>query len=138
MFWLSLIVCTILTILFLHLLKHLNKDYYLWSLCRRIKTVDGSDLSTKVYIMPGSNAFGNNFDVMNLNSAGIFKIARSWNKRAQGKCFVLHFLFTAMLNINTAEDAEEILQSQKLITKNVIYDLLKPFLGDGLLISTGE
>lgn len=42
-----------------------------------------------------------------------------------------------MYNIVRAEEAEEILQSSKLITKNMIYELLKPFLGEGLLISTG-
>lgn len=43
-----------------------------------------------------------------------------------------------MYNIVRAEEAEEILQSPKLITKNMIYELLKPFLGEGLLISTGN
>lgn len=43
-----------------------------------------------------------------------------------------------MYNIIRAEEAEEVFQSSKLITKNVIYDLLRPFLGEGLLTSTGE
>ncbi|XP_017043706.1 probable cytochrome P450 4ac1 isoform X2 [Drosophila ficusphila] len=41
-----------------------------------------------------------------------------------------------MYNVVRAEEAEEIFQSTKLITKNVVYELIRPFLGDGLLIST--
>ncbi|XP_070073765.1 probable cytochrome P450 4ac1 isoform X3 [Drosophila takahashii] len=43
-----------------------------------------------------------------------------------------------MYNVVRAEEAEEIFQSTKLITKNVVYELIRPFLGDGLLISTDQ
>lgn len=57
--------------------------------------------------------------------------------QAKGRSYLWYFFGTPMYNIVRAEDAEEVFQSSKLITKNVIYDLLKPLLGEGLLTSTG-
>lgn len=42
-----------------------------------------------------------------------------------------------VLMIVNAEDAEIILSSSKHTDKSFIYDFLKPFLGNGLLISEG-
>lgn len=63
---------------------------------------------------------------------------REANVKSKGESFLLYFLFCPMYNVVRAEDAEEIFQSTKLITKNVVYNLIKPFLGEGLLVSTGE
>lgn len=58
--------------------------------------------------------------------------------RSKGHSYLFYFILGPMYNVVRAEDAEEILQSTKLITKNIVYSLIKPFLGEGLLVSTGE
>jgi len=68
----------------------------------------------------------------------LFKFVRDAYVIAEGRSYIFYIIFSGMYNVVRAEDVEEILQSTKLITKNVIYELLKPFLGDGLLISTGQ
>ena len=70
--------------------------------------------------------------------AQLFALFRKWSRDANGKAFILHFLWTSIYNITKAEDAEEVLQSQSIIRKSVGYFLLEPFLGEGLLVSTGE
>ncbi|KAM7353952.1 putative cytochrome P450 4ac1 [Cochliomyia hominivorax] len=134
---LILIAILMLIILAKYLIK-LNEDYFILSLCKRIKTVDGSALGDKVHIVGGKTIFGNNFDLLNMTPEKLFNFCRRNNSQTQGKSYILHFLFTAIYNVTNAQDAEEIFQSTTTITKNVIYDLLKPFLGDGLLISTNE
>lgn len=57
--------------------------------------------------------------------------------KSKGQSYILYFLLRPMYNVVRAEDAEEILQSTTLITKNHVYSLIKPFLGEGLLVSTG-
>lgn len=68
----------------------------------------------------------------------VFNYVRDAYAKAEGRSYLFYFLLRGMYNVVRAEDAEEILQSTKLITKNVIYELLEPFLGEGLLISTGK
>lgn len=63
--WVFLILAVLLIVLINYLLK-LNKDYYILSLCKRIKTVDGSPLEDKVVIIPGLTRFGNNFDLLTM------------------------------------------------------------------------
>lgn len=57
--------------------------------------------------------------------------------QAEGRNYLWYFFGMPMYNVIRAEEAEEIFQNPRLITKNVIYDLLRPFLGEGLLTSTG-
>lgn len=61
--WLLL---TIFIILLTIILRKLNEDYYILSLCKRIKTIDGSSLKDKVFIMPSKTIFGNNFDLLSM------------------------------------------------------------------------
>lgn len=68
----------------------------------------------------------------------MFNFVRESTAKAKGRNYLWYFLFAPMYNVVRAEEAEEIFQSTKLITKNVVYELIRPFLGDGLLISTGE
>ena len=56
-----LFATTILVTFFILWLKHLNRDYNLISLARRIKTVDGSPLEKSVPIACGF--WGNSFDL---------------------------------------------------------------------------
>lgn len=73
-----------------------------------------------------------------LTTAMLFRFVRDAYTKANGRSYLWYFLFAPMYNIVRAEDAEEVFQSTKLITKNVVYELLRPFMGDGLLISTGK
>ncbi|KAM7353951.1 putative cytochrome P450 4ac1 [Cochliomyia hominivorax] len=125
-------------IILIILLRKLNENYFLLSLCKRAKTVDGSPLESKVALIPGNTIFGNNFDLLNMTPEKVFNYCREMNGKSKGRSYILHFLFSSVYNVTNAQDAEEIFQSTTTITKNVIYDLLKPFLGDGLLISTDE
>lgn len=51
-------------------LKRLSEEYNLRAFCKHLKTVDGSKVSDKVYIVPGRTIFGNNFDILNSNPGG--------------------------------------------------------------------
>ncbi|XP_030383302.1 probable cytochrome P450 4ac1 [Scaptodrosophila lebanonensis] len=133
-----LIFTTLIIILLGLLLQRLNREYFLLSLCKRVKTEDGSDLESKVAVLPGTTRFGNNFDILKMTPSKIFNFVREAHVRAQGRNYVWYFLLAPMYNVTRAEEAEEIFQSTKLITKNVVYELLKPFLGEGLLTSTNE
>lgn len=139
------------------LLKHINRKYFILSLVKRIHTQDGSPLESKVSVLPGKTRFGNNFDILGMTPckygiwyeaidynrnvfhlAMVFRFVRDAYDKADGRSYIWYFLFAPMYNIVRAEDTEDIFQSTQLITKNVVYELLRPFLGDGLLISTGK
>ncbi|KAI8042953.1 hypothetical protein M5D96_004277, partial [Drosophila gunungcola] len=66
----------------------------------------------------------------------VFSFMRESTAKAKGQNYVWYFLFAPEYNVVRAEEAEEIFQSTKLLTKNMVYELIRPFLGDGLLIST--
>ncbi|XP_054742684.1 probable cytochrome P450 4ac1 [Anastrepha obliqua] len=119
-------------------LKNLIKDYYLRGPHKHFKTVDGTKLTDKVYIVPGRTIFGNNLDMLGLGAEGIFYWCRDLYRRANGKPYLMNFLQCYVYSITSPEDAQEVFQSQTLITKGPIYDLMRPFLGEGLLVSAGE
>ncbi|XP_016976663.2 probable cytochrome P450 4ac1 isoform X1 [Drosophila rhopaloa] len=132
----ALLVTPLLLLALWHLLNALNKKYFVLSLCKRVQTEDGSPLETKVVVIPGQTWFGNNLDLLNFTPASVFSFIRESTAKAEGKNYLWYFLFAPEYNVVRAEEAEEILQSTKLLTKNTVYDLIRPFLGDGLLIST--
>ncbi|XP_036328213.1 probable cytochrome P450 4ac1 [Rhagoletis pomonella] len=119
-------------------LRKLSKDYYLWAPCKRLKTLDGSRLADKVYIVPGRTVFGNNFDIVGSSPEQIFYWCRDLYRRTNGKPYILNFFKVSVYSITSPEDVQEVLQSQTLIAKGIIYELVRPFLGDGLLVSTGD
>ncbi|KAH8306724.1 hypothetical protein KR044_009104, partial [Drosophila immigrans] len=122
----------------LMLLEKLNRSYFILTLAKRVQTEDGSPLESKVFVQQGKTIFGNNLDVLKMTPSMLFKFVRNAHAKANERSYLFYFLFAPMYNAVRAEDVDEIMQSAKLITKNVIYDLLKPFLGDGLLISTDQ
>jgi len=71
-------------------------------------------------------------------SATVFNYIRESTAKANGKNYLWYFLLAPEYNVVRAEEAEEIFQSTKLLTKNMVYEMIRPFLGDGLLISTGD
>ncbi|KAH8241511.1 hypothetical protein KR026_009256 [Drosophila bipectinata] len=133
-----LVSVLVLLLVFGKLWSHLNKKYFILCLCKRVSTLDGSPLETQIYITPTKTPFGNNFDLLELKPASVFKFMRDAASQAKGRNYLWYFFGTPMYNIIRAEDAEEVFQSSKLFTKNVIYDLLRPFLGEGLLTSTDQ
>ncbi|XP_034474902.1 probable cytochrome P450 4ac1 isoform X1 [Drosophila innubila] len=136
--WMTVLLSLFLLLIVWKLLERLNRKYFILTLAKRVQTVDGSPLETKVFVQPGKTRFGNNFDILKFTPSMVFRYVRDAHAKAGGRSFMFYFLFRGMYNVVRAEDVEEILQSTKLITKNVIYELLKPFLGDGLLISTDQ
>ncbi|XP_069963685.1 probable cytochrome P450 4ac1 [Bactrocera oleae] len=119
-------------------LKRLSKEYYLLACCRQLKTVDGSKISDKVYIVPGRTIFGNNFDILNSNPEDIYHWSRDLYKRAKGKPYALYFYQACIYTITSPEAVQEVFQSQSLTTKGVVYELVRPFLGEGLLVSSEQ
>eukprot|EP00099_Drosophila_melanogaster_P017938 NP_608916.1 Cyp4ac1 [Drosophila melanogaster] len=134
--WIALLGIPILLAVLTLLLKHINKTYFILSLTKRVRTEDGSPLESKVAIMPGKTRFGNNLDILNFTPASVFNFVRESTAKAKGQNYLWYFLYAPMYNVVRPEEAEEVFQSTKLITKNVVYELIRPFLGDGLLIST--
>ncbi|ALC39325.1 Cyp4ac2 [Drosophila busckii] len=134
----TLLITGVLLFLVWLLLRHLDKSYFLLAGAKRIQTIDGSPLESKVAVLPGNSIFGNNLDVLNMTPSRLFRFTRDAYAKSKGRNYVWYFLWAPMLNVTRAEDVEEIFQSTKLITKNVVYELLKPFLGEGLLISTDQ
>ncbi|EDV31771.1 uncharacterized protein Dana_GF14385 [Drosophila ananassae] len=133
-----LISLPLVLIILYKLWSYLNKKYFILCLCKRVRALDGSPLESRIYIPPSKTPFGNNFDLLDFTPASVFKFMRDAALQAKGRSYLWYFFGTPMYNIVRAEDAEEVFQSSKLITKNVIYDLLKPLLGEGLLTSTDQ
>lgn len=123
-------------VFFALLLIHLNRKYYILSLCKRVQTVDGTELSKKICIIPGTSIFGNNLDV--LKAGSIMKFLQRSRELSDGKSYLMYFLHCPIYNIMRADDATDLFQSSTLVTKNIIYSLVEPLLGTGLLISTGS
>ncbi|XP_034474903.1 probable cytochrome P450 4ac1 isoform X2 [Drosophila innubila] len=136
--WMTVLLSLILLLTVWKVLVRLNCKYFILTLAKRVQTEDGSPLETKVFVQPGKTRFGNNFDVLKFTPSMLFRFVRDAYVTAKGQSYIFYIIFSGMYNVVRAEDVEEILQSTKLITKNVIYELLKPFLGDGLLISTDQ
>ncbi|XP_041674352.1 LOW QUALITY PROTEIN: probable cytochrome P450 4ac2 [Drosophila eugracilis] len=133
-----LITVPLAILIFRKLFMQLNQNYFILSLCKRIRTENGSPLEDKIYVTPTKTRFGNNFDLVNFTPESIFNFMREASAEAKGRNYLWYFFRSPMYNVVRAEEAEEIFQSPKLITKNIIYELLKPFLGEGLLTSTDQ
>ncbi|XP_052853453.1 probable cytochrome P450 4ac1 [Drosophila gunungcola] len=136
--WIALLGTPFLLVALWLWVKQLNKTYFILSLCKRVRTEDGSPLESKVAVIPGKTRFGNNLDLLNFTPATVFSFMRESTAKAKGQNYVWYFLFAPEYNVVRAEEAEEIFQSTKLLTKNMVYELIRPFLGDGLLISTDQ
>jgi len=74
--WIALLGTSLLIGALWLLLRQLNKTYFILSLCKRVRTADGSPLESKVFVVPGKTRFGNNLDLLNL-TPGIGKIGLS-------------------------------------------------------------
>nr|QST15013.1 CYP4AN-like protein [Diaphanosoma celebensis] len=60
------------------------------------------------------------------------------NYRKYGHIFRIWFGLTPFVDINRPAEMEVLLTSQKLIDKSDSYDFLAPWLGDGLLLASGD
>ncbi|XP_017043700.2 probable cytochrome P450 4ac2 [Drosophila ficusphila] len=133
-----LILVPLLALFICKCYNHFNKDYYILSLCKRLRTEDGSPLEDRIYITPTKTRYGNNFDLVSFTPTSIFNFMRNASAEGKGRNYLWYFFRAPMYNVVRAEEAEEIFQNPKLITKNMVYELLRPFLGEGLLISTDQ
>lgn len=70
-------------------------------------------------------------------SGTLFETIRGAYATYKGQNVLLYTLTGPVYNVVRAEQAEEIFQSTKLITKGKLYTLMTPFMGDGLITSTG-
>lgn len=68
MFLEVLFAAPLVIFIFRKLWAHLNRTYFILSLCKRIRTEDGSLLESKIYVAPSKTRFGNNFDLVNFTS----------------------------------------------------------------------
>lgn len=127
-----------LLVLFGIFIYRLNKDYSLLAMCKRIKRIDGGDLNELYPVIPGKTIFGNNFDIIQLSSEKAFKYISDCVKYAEGRSFIWLFLESSVYNVCRAEEAENVFNSQALLSKGIVYTLLQTFLGEGLLTSTDK
>ncbi|XP_038107973.1 probable cytochrome P450 4ac1 isoform X1 [Culex quinquefasciatus] len=81
--------------------------------------------------------FGNIFDLLFNDQLSTFTLPRQWAAKF-GESFVLLIRGGMIVNAIRASETEALLSSAKLIDKSVIYLYLHPFLGVGLLNSTGS
>lgn len=68
---------------------------------------------------------------------GVFNIAREW-ARTYKQTYVTWALVKMTVEVIRAHEMEIILASSKHTEKGTVYDLLKPFMGQGLLTSNGK
>ncbi|XP_037813125.1 probable cytochrome P450 4p3 [Lucilia sericata] len=132
---LLLLATTSLLIILIVWLKHLNRDYELTSLTRKIKTVDGSSLKNSVAI--GCGFWGNSYDLISMNLEQMFDYSRTFAKR-YGRSYIQYFFSCPVYNIIDPVNAELILNDNRILTKGIVYSFLHPFLKTGLLTSTDK
>ncbi|XP_055603794.1 uncharacterized protein LOC129752029 [Uranotaenia lowii] len=70
------------------------------------------------------------------NPTSTFALLRKWAAQFKAS-YSLFVRGTCTLNIIRADEAEVVLSSPRLIEKSILYQFIHPFIGDGLLNSTG-
>lgn len=107
--------------------------YIYWKISRRHM----EKLAAKIPGLPGYPVIGNALEFINLTSADIFK--KAWNLSFQfGNIVKIWFGPKLVIVVMDPSDVELILNSHVHIDKAPEYSFFKPWLGDGLLISTGN
>ncbi|XP_037953782.1 probable cytochrome P450 4d14, partial [Teleopsis dalmanni] len=85
----------------------------------------------------GLPLFGNVLKLINLNTETLFEFNKLM-RRKYGKMWRLWFFNQERVFVQDPKFFESIFSSQHVISKNNSYSLLLPWLGDGLLLSTGS
>nr|XP_029733570.1 probable cytochrome P450 4ac1 isoform X1 [Aedes albopictus] len=80
----------------------------------------------------------NVFTAMFKNQTGTFEQARQWARIFNHRTYRILINGVLCIQIIHHRDVEMLLSSSRLITKSLLYKLIVPFIGDGLLNSTGE
>lgn len=75
--------------------------------------------------------------VYSMTPNGIFRITREWAATYK-QTYATWALVRLNLEVIRAHEMEIILASSKHTQKGVVYDILKPLMGDGLLTSNGK
>ena len=60
------------------------------------------------------------------------------HRQKYGTTFAFNIIGHCLLYVSDPKNAEAILSSQKIITKNTFYSVLEDWIGEGLLISNGK
>lgn len=80
----------------------------------------------------------NLFTALFKNQTGSFAQARKWAREFNGRTYRLLIRGVMFVQAIHHRDVEMLLSSSRLITKSPIYKLTYPFIGKGLLNSTGD
>ncbi|XP_017867898.1 PREDICTED: cytochrome P450 4p1-like [Drosophila arizonae] len=119
-------------------LYRLNKEYYVLAFfAQRVRTKDGRPLESIAPIAEGRTIFGNSFDLYGRNDAEVFTDLRAKIKKI-GRSYIEYAMGRAKFCIIDAENFDNILNDQNMISKGLGYQFLHPFLRTGLLTSTGQ
>ncbi|CAO1297746.1 unnamed protein product [Diamesa tonsa] len=94
-------------------------------------------LSSKLKGPKGLPIVGNGLDLINKSPVEFVKIFDKYFE-TYGGCFRLWLANKLLIFITDPKDVEAVLTNIKLITKSDEYEFLKPWLGTGLLTSTGK
>ncbi|CAO1368310.1 unnamed protein product [Diamesa serratosioi] len=94
-------------------------------------------LSAKLKGPKGYPIVGNGLDLINKSPVEFVEIINKYIKD-YGGCFRLWLANKLIIFVTDPKDIEAILTNTKLITKSDEYDFMKPWLGTGLLTSTGK
>lgn len=97
----------------------------------------GYDLISKVPGPPADSVVGIIKFIYSLNPERAFSLAREWAVTYK-QSYVTWAVVKMNLEVTRATEVEIILASSKHTQKGLIYELLRPFLGDGLLNSNGN
>ncbi|XP_045447728.1 cytochrome P450 4V2-like [Melitaea cinxia] len=108
--------------------------FILW--CLHLRFSREGRLIAKIPGPPGLPILGNTFQFLG-SSDVLFKATRELYKTYKG-LIQLHALNFRCVNVYDPEDIARILSSSQLIDKNVPYNFLRPWLNNGLLISSGQ
>ncbi|XP_037933935.1 probable cytochrome P450 4d14 [Teleopsis dalmanni] len=84
----------------------------------------------------GLPLFGNVLSTINENTETIFEFIKGM-RNEYGKIWRMWFFHQEGLFVQDPRFFESILSSQQVISKNKLYNLVAPWLGNGLLLSTG-
>ncbi|XP_004927603.2 cytochrome P450 4C1 isoform X1 [Bombyx mori] len=106
--------------------------YALWKLFyKEDDPIDSLPGPTKLPII------GNMLDMFNMTPGEKFKYERQLSKTYKQR-YMQKIFYRRIVYVHHPDDVEVVLSHSKNITKNVNYDFLKPWLGTGLLLSTGS
>ncbi|KAG7300113.1 hypothetical protein JYU34_015653 [Plutella xylostella] len=117
--WVTIIAGAILLLLILKLFYNQEKD-----------PLDDLPSPPKLPIV------GHSFSLLGITPVGFFEVMRLYNK-LYGDRYLIKVMNRKIVQISSPQDIEAVLSHSKNIKKSFPYTLIEPWLGTGLLLSTG-